>query len=647
MTVDQVTAESTAPAEHSSALFNAHLLRSTTKQSPAPFLLRRGISLHPTFSHRTGPATYSRNGSAEKQLTLTGVHSEMAETMSFAMYPSSPGIQHGKDSPFPATCHGLGRKAQDHEATAEGYGPVTPILHVRSCGGWPSPPLVPADFELGHFELNRGQGPPFVRTYTLPPSATVLRSQPLLPPIRVGSSHGLPPPAAILPSQSLSGAEQDELSPAVLAPEDANLPSPFTDGYSGFDTLPSMPMEDGTDALPAEELTMKTPSSMVTPNPASPSCCFDESPGPCTVASTPPAAPPPPPATKMEEESYAKLIYKAFMSRRGHSMTVQDIYQWFRENTSKAVTEKGGWQNSIRHNLSMNAAFKKRTNYGGVFEPVVRDACGAFKPVQGQDGGGTPCSRRPHEWVLEDWAVRFGVQSTTRYRKGNGGKRCGSGANGGIGGRYGGPPVGPEASGAQHDSKRAVSGRKGGCAARDAKRRRDRAISQAAMAIAQGTHFSVGYRPELPSPPRSTIGSLYDGEPIAGSRLGAMAHGPQGGLYGASKELGALLGDGNCGGTYSGGTYSTCAGGMSTSSRSSTSGERGDGYMIRASVGVQSNGGHVDAYGPLPSLREPLPYGDVEQRYGSRSSAGAGTTSQARMFEPLPDGLCDWNSGSI
>lgn len=55
------------------------------------------------------------------------------------------------------------------------------------------------------------------------------------------------------------------------------------------------------------------------------------------------------------EEPYARLIYRALMSRPNHAMTLQEMYQWFRENTSRAADEKGGWQNSIRHNLSMNA----------------------------------------------------------------------------------------------------------------------------------------------------------------------------------------------------------------------------------------------------------------------------------------------------
>lgn len=59
--------------------------------------------------------------------------------------------------------------------------------------------------------------------------------------------------------------------------------------------------------------------------------------------------------TEKSDEPYAKLIYKAIMTRPDYSMTLQEIYQWFRDNTTKAVTETGGWQNSIRHNLSMNA----------------------------------------------------------------------------------------------------------------------------------------------------------------------------------------------------------------------------------------------------------------------------------------------------
>lgn len=55
------------------------------------------------------------------------------------------------------------------------------------------------------------------------------------------------------------------------------------------------------------------------------------------------------------EEPYAKLIHRALMSAPNHAMILQEIYQWFRENTSKGSSESKGWMNSIRHNLSMNA----------------------------------------------------------------------------------------------------------------------------------------------------------------------------------------------------------------------------------------------------------------------------------------------------
>jgi hypothetical protein len=55
------------------------------------------------------------------------------------------------------------------------------------------------------------------------------------------------------------------------------------------------------------------------------------------------------------DEPYAKLIYRALMSTPDHAMVLQEIYQWFRDNTAKGSSDTKGWMNSIRHNLSMNA----------------------------------------------------------------------------------------------------------------------------------------------------------------------------------------------------------------------------------------------------------------------------------------------------
>ena len=55
------------------------------------------------------------------------------------------------------------------------------------------------------------------------------------------------------------------------------------------------------------------------------------------------------------EPPYAKLIYRALMDAPGHQMVLKDIYEWITRNTEKARDPAfKGWQNSVRHNLSMN-----------------------------------------------------------------------------------------------------------------------------------------------------------------------------------------------------------------------------------------------------------------------------------------------------
>ncbi|KAK2733400.1 hypothetical protein FQN57_002140 [Myotisia sp. PD_48] len=97
------------------------------------------------------------------------------------------------------------------------------------------------------------------------------------------------------------------------------------------------------------------------------------------------------------EEPYARLIWRALMSAPGKRMVLKEIYEWFEKNTNKAKnSDSKGWQNSIRHNLSMNAAFE------------------GVKDTSSPDG----VSRKSgNAWVLTSKAIAQGVQSTTRYRK--------------------------------------------------------------------------------------------------------------------------------------------------------------------------------------------------------------------------------------
>ncbi|KAI0144581.1 hypothetical protein GGR57DRAFT_326673 [Xylariaceae sp. FL1272] len=111
---------------------------------------------------------------------------------------------------------------------------------------------------------------------------------------------------------------------------------------------------------------------------------------------------------------YAKLIFECLMAASNKTMSLQDIYRWFEQNTDKGHDGSKGWQNSIRHNLSMNKAFKK-TN----------------RERSGEVGSGD-AAKKSTDWTLEEWAINQGVQSTTRYRKGSGSRRTRKGVNGGV-----------------------------------------------------------------------------------------------------------------------------------------------------------------------------------------------------------------------
>lgn len=57
--------------------------------------------------------------------------------------------------------------------------------------------------------------------------------------------------------------------------------------------------------------------------------------------------------------SYATMISQAILSTEEHMMSLADIYDWIATKYAFYRHSKSGWQNSIRHNLSLNKAFEK------------------------------------------------------------------------------------------------------------------------------------------------------------------------------------------------------------------------------------------------------------------------------------------------
>ncbi|PSR97244.1 hypothetical protein BD289DRAFT_112716 [Coniella lustricola] len=151
------------------------------------------------------------------------------------------------------------------------------------------------------------------------------------------------------------------------------------------------------------------------------------------------------------DEPYARLIHKAFLSRPNRAMSLQEIYQWFRDNTDKAKGEGKGWMNSIRHNLSMNLAFSKRNA-----KAAIRDEDGSLSFDVAAD------TRKSTEWYLEP-IFYGGVESTTRYRRGNSANRSRGAAGRSKGARHGSANRGCGSGGRETQSSKArgIAGRKG------------------------------------------------------------------------------------------------------------------------------------------------------------------------------------------
>lgn len=79
------------------------------------------------------------------------------------------------------------------------------------------------------------------------------------------------------------------------------------------------------------------------------------------------------PEPKKHDIPYSRLIETALRQSPDNKLSLQGIYRWFRENTLRGQDKSKGWQNSIRHNLSMNAVciFSRSPAPAAVSRPVI------------------------------------------------------------------------------------------------------------------------------------------------------------------------------------------------------------------------------------------------------------------------------------
>ena len=116
--------------------------------------------------------------------------------------------------------------------------------------------------------------------------------------------------------------------------------------------------------------------------------------------------------TKEKGPCYANLIYQALMEAPGHKMILRDIYAWIARKTDKAKDPSSkGWQNSVRHNLSMNGV---HISLDYIYIWGLANGKKAFLKVELPNTDNN--SKKGFIWELEPSAVRKGIQSTTRFR---------------------------------------------------------------------------------------------------------------------------------------------------------------------------------------------------------------------------------------
>lgn len=194
---------------------------------------------------------------------------------------------------------------------------------------------------------------------------------------------------------------------------------------------------------------------------------------------------------------YAQLLHKCLKDAPHHTLSLRELYDWVSQHSQKAKDPNNrGWQNSVRHNLSMNAVSRSCLL---AFSNLPLTVYQAFQRVTDRSSS----SKKGSLWRLTDDALRDGVISTTRYRKD--------------------PKRKPERR-AVPALNRQASGAKGGRATRDASRRRARpqyspySVSRSTPQSPFGHPYppAIGGLPMAMSEPTSPFFSINPSSPYPG-----------------------------------------------------------------------------------------------------------------------------------
>ena len=100
-----------------------------------------------------------------------------------------------------------------------------------------------------------------------------------------------------------------------------------------------------------------------------------------------PRLPVPPRSNERPKLSYSALIAMAIQNSPGQKATLNDVYDWIADAFPFfSRIDKAGWQNSVRHNLSLHKTFYRTKDSagrkgGGTWRIDPKHAIGAFKRV--------------------------------------------------------------------------------------------------------------------------------------------------------------------------------------------------------------------------------------------------------------------------